>query len=121
MSLAGEILIDGKAQGPLLQLVAPICFWGGVDRRSGLITQGGHPQLGCSITGTVLALPGTIGSSSSSAILAELIRAGLGPAAMLLAQVDAILVVGAHLPVQIVICEAGSLSTSIDEGEQVAN
>ena len=43
----------------------------------------------------MLALPETIGSSSSSAILAELIRAGLGPAALLLREVDAILVVGA--------------------------
>jgi len=86
---------DETRSGPLLRLGAPISFWGGVDPKSGRITQGDHPERGQSIGGTVLAIPATIGSSSSSAVLAELIRAGHAPAALLLEQVDAILLVGA--------------------------
>ena len=93
--LSGEILVAGTGEGPIFTLTAPISFWGGIDRTSGLITQGNHPERGQSITGKVLAVPGTIGSSSSSAILAEVIRAGFGPAALLLAEIDAILVIGA--------------------------
>ncbi len=97
MRRQAELLSAGDTDlaGPLLRLSAPISFWGGVDPKSGLITQGGHPERGRSIGGTVLAIPVTIGSSSSSAVLAELIRAGHAPAALLLQEVDAILVVGA--------------------------
>lgn len=84
----------GTAQGPVLALTAPLSFWGGVDPTTGRIIQVRHPQCGQSIAGTVLALPGTIGSSSSSAVLLELIRLGLAPAALLLAAPDAILLIG---------------------------
>ena len=40
-------------------------------------------------------MPAVRGSSSSSSILAELLRLGLGPAAILLGEPDEILVVGA--------------------------
>ena len=97
MRCQAELLSPGDAdcRAPLLRLGAPISFWGGVDYASGRITQAGHPERGRSIAGTVLAIPATIGSSCSSAVLAELIRAGQAPAALLLQQVDAILVVGA--------------------------
>jgi len=94
MSIAGRVLIDGEAEGPLLRLAAPISFWGGVDPVTGLVTQPRHPDHGRCIAGQVLALPGTIGSSSSSAILLELVHAGRAPRALLLAEVDAILVLG---------------------------
>jgi uncharacterized protein len=89
-----EILFPGCASGPLLRLTEPLSFWGGVDPSTGSITQVRHPQCGLNIAGTVLALPGTIGSSSSSAVLLELIRAGSAPAALLLAEADAILLIG---------------------------
>lgn len=85
---------DGAVEGPVLALTAPLSFWGGVDPATGRIIQVRHPQCGASIAGTVLALPGTIGSSSSSAVLLELIRLGLAPAALLLAAPDAILLIG---------------------------
>ena len=42
----------------------------------------------------MLFLPGTIGSSSASAVLLELIRAGLAPAAIVMHEPDAILLLG---------------------------
>nr|WP_156330476.1 DUF126 domain-containing protein [Bosea vaviloviae] len=84
----------GPASGLCLALTAPISFWGGVDPRSGTIIDARHPQLGEDITGTVLALPGTIGSSSASAVLLELVHAGKAPAALLMDAPDAILLLG---------------------------
>jgi predicted aconitase with swiveling domain len=84
----------GTAEGPVLALTAPLSFWGGVDPATGRIIQVRHPQCGASISGTILALPGTIGSSSSSAVLLELIRLGKAPAALLLNAPDAILLIG---------------------------
>lgn len=80
--------------GPLMALTAPLSFWGGVDPATGRIIQVRHPQCGETISGAILALPGTIGSSSSSAVLLELIRLGIAPAALLLDQPDAILLIG---------------------------
>ncbi len=84
----------GTIEGPVLALTAPLSFWGGVDPATGRIIQVRHPQCGMIIGGTVLALPGTIGSSSSSAVLLELIRLNIAPAALLLAAPDAILLIG---------------------------
>ncbi|KPH75485.1 aconitase X swivel domain-containing protein [Bosea vaviloviae] len=93
--LNAEILMPGgPASGLCLALTAPISFWGGVDPRSGTIIDARHPQLGEDITGTVLALPGTIGSSSASAVLLELVHAGKAPAALLMDAPDAILLLG---------------------------
>jgi predicted aconitase with swiveling domain len=92
--MRGDVLVAGEGRGPLLKLAAPISFWGGVDPAAGTIIDVRHPDHGRSIAGTVLALPGTIGSSSSSSVLLELIHAGKAPAALLLAEVDAILLIG---------------------------
>ena len=94
MEVTGEVLFAGTARGPLLKLAAPISFWGGVDPATGLITDVRHPDHGACITGTILALPGTIGSSSSSSVLLELIHRAKAPAALLLQDVDAILLIG---------------------------
>ena len=91
---AGRVLIAGDASGPLLRLAAPISFWGGVGPTSGEIVDPRHPDRGRSIAGRVLAVPATIGSSSSSAVMLELVRTGCAPAALLLGTVDAILTLG---------------------------
>ncbi len=90
-----DILIAGPAAtGTALVLGAPISFWGGVDPFTGDIIDARHPDRGRNITGTILALPGTIGSSSASAVLLELVRTGLAPAAIILHEPDAILLLG---------------------------
>lgn len=90
----GRPLIDGEAEGPLLLLRAPISLWGGVVPATGTISRPDHPDYGRVITGTILALPATIGSSSSSAIMLELVHNGTAPAGILMARPDAILAIG---------------------------
>lgn len=91
----GDVLVEGASgTGEGLVLSAPISFWGGVDPKSGRIADVRHPQHGRSIAGTVLFLPGTIGSSSASAVLLELVSAGKAPAALVLHEPDAILLLG---------------------------
>ncbi len=95
MSAGAEILVAGKAgEGEALVLTAPISFWGGVDPRSGRIADVRHPQHGEVIARRVLFLPGTIGSSSASAVLMELVHNGRAPSALVLHEPDAILLLG---------------------------
>jgi len=92
--VSGRPLVAGSACGPLLRLTHPISFWGGVDPVAGEVVDPRHPQFGASIAGTVLALPAAVGSSSSSAIMLELLREGKAPAAILMGRADAILALG---------------------------
>jgi predicted aconitase with swiveling domain len=95
MELKAEILLPGDAvAGVCLALTASISFWGGVDATSGAIIDARHPERGQNIAGRILALPGTIGSSSASAVLLELVHGGKAPAALLMDAPDAILLLG---------------------------
>jgi uncharacterized protein len=93
--MAARVYVDGAAEGQALVLSRPLSFWGGIDAETGRIIDRTHPQLGLSITGSILVMPAGRGSSSSSAVLAECIRRGTGPIAIVLADPDPILVVGA--------------------------
>jgi predicted aconitase with swiveling domain len=88
-------LARGAAAGPALVLSEPLSFWGGIDVETGTIIDHSHPQRGLSVAGRVLVMPGGRGSSSSSAVLAEVIRLGTGPVAIVLGTPDPILTVGA--------------------------
>ncbi len=93
--LKAEPLLPGPAViAPVLVLSAPISFWGGVDPMTGDIVDVRHPECGLNVAGCILALPGTIGSSSASAVLLELVHGGRAPAAMLVDHADAILLLG---------------------------
>jgi predicted aconitase with swiveling domain len=93
--MSGEVLVAGSAgTGTALVLTAAISFWGGVDPKTGRIADVRHPEWGENIAGKVLFVPGTIGSSSAAAVLMELVHAKLAPAAIVLDQPDAILLLG---------------------------
>jgi uncharacterized protein len=94
MALKADILLPGSAQGEVLTLQRPISFWGGVDPKTGTIIDARHPDRGTNIAGKILALPGMIGSSSAAAIMLELVHAGRAPAALLMPEPDAILLLG---------------------------
>lgn len=93
-NLRADVQIAGIAEGPVLKLQKPISFWGGVDQKSGRIADPRHPDHPASVKGTVLVLPGMIGSSSSSYVMAELMMDGNAPAALILPEADAILALG---------------------------
>ena len=95
LRIEAKVLIAGaECSGPVFVLDEPISFWGGVDPSGGTIIDQRHPQCGRSVGGTILCLPGTIGSSSASSVLLELVRAGMAPAAIILDHPDAILLLG---------------------------
>lgn len=90
-----KILVAGAAvEAAGFALTAPISFWGGVDPQTGLIANVRHPQYGQSVSGKVLCLPATVGSSSAAAVLLELVHSNRAPAAIILHEPDAILLLG---------------------------
>ena len=94
MELTGVPVHPGEGGGRLLVLERPLSFWGGVDPETGRVSDPRHPQCGESVRGRVLVMERAIGSSSSSAIMLELLRNHVAPAAIVLGSTDAILVLG---------------------------
>src|ERR1700712_911668 len=83
-AFAGVTLLPGAASGPVLRLDEPLSFWGGLDSATGTIIDRLHPQRGECVSGRILMMPTGRGSSSGSATLAEALRLGNGPAAILM-------------------------------------
>ena len=94
-------LVPGAASGSALRLDEPLSFWGGLDSATGTVIDRRHPQWGVSVVGRILLMSGGRGSSSGSATLAEALRLGNGPAAILMLERDAIVVVGAMVAVEL--------------------
>lgn len=89
------VLVAGAGNGEVLALDEPLSFWGGVNEATGVVTDTHHPQHGRCVAGRILVMPSGRGSSSSSSVLAELIRAGAAPAAIVLGTSDPIIALGA--------------------------
>lgn len=91
---AGIFYVSGNATGPALTLPAPLSFWGGVDPETGTIIDKTKAACGSPLAGRVLVMPGGRGSSSSSSVVAEVIRNRLGPVAIVMARPDPIITAG---------------------------
>ena len=95
MEFEARIIKAGSAQGVALVSPLPLGFLGGVDPENGCVIEPGHPLQGQSIAGRVLVFPTGKGSTVGSYTLYRLARAGRGPAAIINAESEAIVAVGA--------------------------
>ena len=93
--LLGKALVAGEAAGEALVLDQPLSLWGGADPTTGAIIDQHHPQRGARMSGRVLVMQSGRGSSSSSGALLEMVRQQTNPAAVVLAEADPILALGA--------------------------
>jgi predicted aconitase with swiveling domain len=86
--IIGRPFIAGSAQGQALVSHEPLSFWGGYDWKTGEITDRRHPLSGANAKGKILAIPFTRGSSTTTAVLLEAIRAGTAPHAIITTAMD---------------------------------
>ena len=80
--VSGRAVVPGEATGIVLRSRRAISLWGGVDPETGKIIDPRHDRCGASLAGRVFVYPGEKGSSTGSAVLLELVRRGLAPAAL---------------------------------------
>jgi predicted aconitase with swiveling domain len=93
--LSARVVRAGEAEGEALVSSEPIGFLGGVDADTGIVIEAGHPLEGRCIAGRVLVFPTGKGSTVGSYTLYRLARAGLAPAAIVNAEADPVVAVGA--------------------------
>ena len=95
ITITSHPLVSGSASGTVLKLAEPLSLWGGLEPTTGEIIDRRHPQSGQIVTGRILVMPSGRGSSSASSILLEAVRLHTAPAAIITAEVDGILALGA--------------------------
>jgi hypothetical protein len=95
MELTGRVIKRGTAAGRALVSPEPIGFLGGVDPDTGVITEKRHSLEGACVTGTVLCFPTGKGSTVGSYTLYWMKKVGTAPAAILNAESETIVAVGA--------------------------
>lgn len=93
--LTGRVIKAGRAEGVALVSPEPIGFFGMVDAETGVVIEKGHPLAGQSVVGRVLVFPTGKGSTVGSYSLYRLAKAGLAPAAIINAESEPIVAVGA--------------------------
>ena len=93
--LAGRVIHAGEAAGRALVSTAPLSFFGGFDLDSGVVVEKGHPLEGQCVAGKVLVFPRGTGSTVGSFALLRLARTQRGPAALVMAECDTTVAVGA--------------------------
>jgi predicted aconitase with swiveling domain len=88
ITLQGKIIIQGEARGKALVSDEPLSFWGGYDWKTGEIIDRRHTLSGAIARDKILAVPFTRGSSTTTAVLLEAIRAKTAPAAIITTDTD---------------------------------
>ncbi len=93
--MQGRVIKAGRGEGRALVSPEPIGFLGGVDPDTGVVVDPNHPLKGQSIAGRVLVFPTGKGSTVGSYTILRLARNGVGPVAMINAESEPIVAVGA--------------------------
>jgi predicted aconitase with swiveling domain len=88
LTFQGKVIIPGKAHGRALVSTEPLSFWGGYDWKTGEIIDRRHMLSGSIARDRILAIPFTRGSSTTTAVLLEAIRAQMAPAAIITTGTD---------------------------------
>jgi predicted aconitase with swiveling domain len=91
----GRLVNAGHVEGKALVSREPIGFLGGVDPDTGIVVESGHVLEGQSVAGRVLVFPTGKGSTVGSYTLYRLARNNLAPAAIVNAEADPVVAVGA--------------------------
>lgn len=86
--IQGKSFIEGSANGIALATNEPLSFWGGYDWKTGEIIDRRHPLSGMIAKDKVLVIPFTRGSSTTTAVLLEAIRAKTAPKAIITTSTD---------------------------------
>jgi predicted aconitase with swiveling domain len=87
--IAARVVVAGVAEGEALVTHDALSFWGGYDFHTGEIIDKHHALAGIRAAGRVLAVPFSKGSSTTTAVLLEAVRAGTAPAAVVTTGADA--------------------------------
>lgn len=97
MRIKARPIVEGRAEGEALISKNPISFYGGVDPKTGVVREKGHPLEGVSIAGKILVFPYGKGSTVGSYIILALAKNNVAPKAIINLESEPIIIVGCIL------------------------
>ena len=94
ITIKGRCVVKGKASGEALVTTEPICFVGGINTKTGILTEIGHELCGQCVAGKVLVFPTGKGSTGGSYVLFEAVSNGVGPCAIINCNIEQVTAAG---------------------------
>lgn len=95
--MKGRIISPGKIKATALVSSEPIGFYGGIDIKTGVVIEKGHPLEGKSVTGKILVFPSGKGSTVGSYVIYGLKKNGIAPAGIINKETETIVATGVIL------------------------
>jgi predicted aconitase with swiveling domain len=95
MEIKARGISRGIGKGKVLLSKEPLSFLGGVDAKTGIVLEKGHPLEGKCVAGRVLVFPRGKGSTVGSYVMLGLKKNGVAPAAIINLEAETIIAVGA--------------------------
>ena len=95
--MKGRTISPGKVEGEAIVSTDPIGFYGGIDAKTGIVIEKGHPLEGEKVTGKILVFPCGKGSTVGSYVIYGLANNGVGPAGIINKETETIVATGVIL------------------------
>ena len=95
--MKGRAISPGRVKGQAIVSPVPLSFYGGVDPKTGVVTERGHPLEGRCVAGRVLVFPRGKGSTVGSYVIYGLSKNGVAPCAVVNHETEIIVAAGVIL------------------------
>ena len=95
--MKGRMISPGKAEGEAIVSPDPIGFYGGIDIKTGIVIEKGHPLEGKCVKDKILVFPYSKGSTVGSYVIYGLKKNGVAPAAIVNKETETIVATGVIL------------------------
>ena len=95
--MKGRIISPGKTEGIAIVSEEPIGFYGGIDSKTGIVIEKGHPLEGKCVTGKILVFPCGKGSTVGSYVIYGLKKNGVAPKGIVNKETETIVATGVIL------------------------
>lgn len=95
--MKGRIISPGKADGVAIVSTEPIGFYGGIDIKTGIVIEKGHPLEGRSVKDKILVFPCGKGSTVGSYVIYGIKKNDVAPAGIINKETETIVATGVIL------------------------
>ena len=95
--MKGRMISPGKAEGKAIVSPDPIGFYGGIDAKTGIVIEKGHPLEGRCVTDKILVFPCGKGSTVGSYVIYGLKKNGVAPIGIINKETETIVATGVIL------------------------
>ena len=95
--MKGRMISPGKTEGVAIVSEEPIGFYGGIDSKTGIVIEKGHPLKGKCVTGKILVFPCGKGSTVGSYVIYGLKKNGVAPKGIVNKETETIVATGVIL------------------------